>query len=253
MAARKTTTVISPSGKRIPFSVSKAGRDEWRGKNKDRLKAISKRYRVNRKAKGEEKHKAYMRSWRENKKSDPVYLEKRKAYLKSWRSKNRELINRKDWDRTLARLDNDPSFALSRKLRTQLAMSLGGGFSDALLSVIIGCDIDEFRKIIQSKFKAGMSFENRSRWQIDHVFPLSCCGKDSEDVVKSFNNKNLRPEWSRDNLSKRDRVTTDGVHTALLCGIQKIHLRWVGQISAEALERAKYLGFSVFLKGVQIV
>jgi len=65
---------------------------------------------------------------------------------------------------------------------------------------------------IESKFTDGMSWDNKEKWHIDHIRPVSSFNFDSTDhpdFKKCWSLNNLQPLWARDNLSKHNKW--DGV------------------------------------------
>ena len=56
---------------------------------------------------------------------------------------------------------------------------------------------------LESQFKDGMSWENRSEWHIDHIKPIKAFLDEGVTDVSEMNDiKNLQPLWAKDNLSK---------------------------------------------------
>jgi hypothetical protein len=71
---------------------------------------------------------------------------------------------------------------------------------------LLGCDWDFLRKFLESKFLAGMSWENHGDWHIDHIRPISWFDlSDSEQLKAAFHYANLQPLWKIDNLKKGNR------------------------------------------------
>ena len=70
---------------------------------------------------------------------------------------------------------------------------------------ILGCTINEFKDYIENLFLEGMSWENRDKWHIDHVIPISLA-KDKEEIVLLSHYSNLRPMWSVDNIVKSNKI-----------------------------------------------
>jgi len=65
---------------------------------------------------------------------------------------------------------------------------------------------------LESQFTDGMSWDNRNKWHIDHIRPVSSFDYDSTDhpdFKKCWALNNLQPLWAFDNLSKGDKW--DGV------------------------------------------
>ena len=59
---------------------------------------------------------------------------------------------------------------------------------------------------IERQFLRGMNWENRDKWHIDHIVPLATAKSEAE-VLALNHFTNLRPIWSRDNLSKGAKQT----------------------------------------------
>jgi len=120
--------------------------------------------------------------------------------------------NRRAWTRAWAkeRKRKSPSFDISCRLRVNLAQALSrysSGGKSASTEAMIGCTMAEFITHLESKFRDGMSWENRKLWHIDHIIP--CAAFDltkPEEQRKCFHYSNLQPLWARDNLVKNKRI-----------------------------------------------
>lgn len=67
----------------------------------------------------------------------------------------------------------------------------------------VGCSKKELRDYIESKFTIGMSWDNQSEWNIDHIKPLTLFDLTKEEgVYKAIHFTNLQPLWEADNKSK---------------------------------------------------
>ncbi len=65
--------------------------------------------------------------------------------------------------------------------------------------------VDEAIKFIESKFKPGMSWENRREWQIDHIIPLSSFDLTDKKQVEIANNySNIQILFAKENKEKRN-------------------------------------------------
>jgi hypothetical protein len=78
----------------------------------------------------------------------------------------------------------------------------------------LGCKISEFVKYIESKFRPGMTWQNRGRkkdnWHIDHIIPLSKFDLvKEEDRKKCFHYTNCQPLWQAENVAKSNKIDID--------------------------------------------
>jgi hypothetical protein len=117
--------------------------------------------------------------------------------------------NRKVWSKLYRKnkLDTDVNYKLKHKLRKRFKSHLkskGLRKSESVLR-LLGCNIKQFRRHIESQFKIGMSWDNYSYWgwHIDHILP--CASFDftkEEERRKCWHYTNLQPLWMEDNLRK---------------------------------------------------
>ena len=72
---------------------------------------------------------------------------------------------------------------------------------------LIGCNWEQLKKYLESKFQQGMSWENYAYygWHIDHIIPLASASN-REEMEKLCHYTNLQPLWAQDNLSKGDKI-----------------------------------------------
>lgn len=71
---------------------------------------------------------------------------------------------------------------------------------------LIGCDLKTLKNHLQSKFKPGMTWDNRGRWEIDHIKP--CAKFDLKKIIeqkKCFHFLNLQPLWKTEKRQKKDK------------------------------------------------
>lgn len=66
---------------------------------------------------------------------------------------------------------------------------------------VLRCTWDEFKLHIERQFVKGMTWENKSKWAIDHIVPLASA-KTEEDVIRLNHFTNLRPLWAKENRAK---------------------------------------------------
>lgn len=124
-----------------------------------------------------------------------------------WQSLNKDRINARRRELNKERYKNDVNFKLKCILRTRLREAIK--FSHRAGSAVrdLGCSIEYFKGYLESKFHAGMSWDNwksnDSGWQIDHIVPL--CRFDlsrREELLKACHYTNLQPLWGQDHKEK---------------------------------------------------
>ena len=158
---------IKPSCDFYPYKVSVTGRTR---RCKECIKSASKKYQL----KNPEKKSEQRRNYRER----ANYLERKKA---------RE----------------NPMFSMQRRLRarTRDALTHKGIRTNTKTMDMLGCSIHELKRHLELQFLTGMNWENRDKWHIDHILPLSGA-KNEDDALGLCHYTNLRPIWARDNFVK---------------------------------------------------
>ena len=63
----------------------------------------------------------------------------------------------------------------------------------------LGCNIETFKKHTEQQFTEGMSWENYSKWHIDHKMPLKYNKPLLEEVAQRLIYINM---WASENMSK---------------------------------------------------
>ena len=129
--------------------------------------------------------------------------EKDKELQKSYRSKNKDKINKYYRDRR----KTDSIYRSKQDVRN----FIGASFKRRKFSKknktenILGCTYAEFFTHIESQFKNGMSWGNRSKWEIDHIIPLATA-KTEEQILRLNHYTNLRPLWTIENRTKGSKI-----------------------------------------------
>ena len=102
-----------------------------------------------------------------------------------------------------SRYNSEPLFAMMSRLRARVRIFLKSNdyTRSSTTKEIIGCEVEELKTHIESKFVNGMSWDNRGQWHIDHIVPLASA-KSLDEVIKLCHYTNLQPLWAKDNLSK---------------------------------------------------
>lgn len=122
---------------------------------------------------------------------------------KKWISENREKYN-SYWTN---RKKNDEVFKLVMGMRSRIWKY------STLLNItkknktfeIVGCSPQELKEHLEKQFVAGMNWENRTEWHIDHIVPLSSA-KTEEELYKLCHYTNLQPLWAEENLKKSNKI-----------------------------------------------
>ena len=88
--------------------------------------------------------------------------------------------------------------------RVYLGLSAKNVYKKEKTQMYLGCSFEFYKNYLEKNFKKGMSWENRSKWHIDHIIPLSSATTE-EELIKLFHYTNTQPLWAKDNLSKGAR------------------------------------------------
>ena len=137
-----------------------------------------------------------------------VIRDRGRVYWK--KNKTRLRVVRREYERRRTR--GDVKFAVMRRLRARLLASLRRSYADksGRTQELMGCSREELLHHLESKFKPGMTWENRHLWHIDHIRP--CASFDLTDPAQQracFHFSNLQPLWAEENLRKSARWCGD--------------------------------------------
>ena len=179
----------------------------YRAENRKYLSEYTKRYRQeNREAVSKsnksyrEKRKEYLSNyWKKyNKENKSSVLERKRKY----REKNRESIS--EYYKRYAK--ENAAYFLARGVISRLdneQQEFFSGITKEEAEALCGYSQVEFILHIESTFKEGMSWENRSEWHIDHILPVAWFREQGITDIKVINAlSNLHTEWASDNISK---------------------------------------------------
>lgn len=125
--------------------------------------------------------------------------EKRKT-KQEYRKNNRERINKYYRERR----KNDPQYCMKRRLRRRADKCI----TNRTLShnKLLGCSGTEYVKYLEKLFTDGMTWENKGKWEIDHIVPLSTFDLTrEEEQLKAFHYSNTQPLWRSDNMAKGNK------------------------------------------------
>lgn len=165
---------------------------KWAEDNADKAKLNQKRTYENNK----EAIKTRSKKWAENNK-DRV-----KEIKKLSQSKNKS----KTESIRLDRKESDPVYAAALRARTSVANAFKtqGYKKNSKTQEILGCSFEEFKIHLEKQFEEGMSWDNKTEWEIDHIIPISSA-ETEEDVIWLSKFTNLRPLWKEHNRSKSNK------------------------------------------------
>lgn len=173
--------------------------DTWRGQERWRPSAVVRKWR--------KRLMKYVIAWQ---KAD---LQRHRAAQKRLRDKHGVARNarsrgyRNAWKKK--RRANDPVYKLGANCSSCLRVALkrAGYTKSRRVSSLFGCTLHELRDHLESKFTAGMTWDNYGYhgWHVDHKTPLSSANS-RRDIYRLFHYKNLQPLWQKDNFSKGSKI-----------------------------------------------
>lgn len=116
----------------------------------------------------------------------------RKPYQARWRREQRR---------------NDPMAALTDRIRRGINGSIQKGAKRRRgWEALVGYTLQDLATHLERQFTKGMSWENRAKWHIDHIRPLSSFSFTSPDdpgFREAWALTNLRPLWKPENEKKQ--------------------------------------------------
>lgn len=72
------------------------------------------------------------------------------------------------------------------------------------ITEFVGCNLNDFKKYLESQFQERMTWDNYGKWHVDHKVPLVTANTE-EEIYKLNYYTNLQPLWAEDNLKKGGR------------------------------------------------
>ena len=182
---------------------------EYRKKNKEHLKEVRKKWAES----NQDKIKKNREKNKEAKKlSDKKYAQKNKEKLnakkKKWAEANPEKVKKAKSDYVVKKMKEDPLYRFRHQIGCAIrqAFKRNGYTKKSKTYTILGCEFEEFKHHIESKFESWMSWDNYGKyngeenfgWDIDHIIPISNCINE-DDVIKLNHYTNLQPLCSKIN------------------------------------------------------
>lgn len=137
------------------------------------------------------------------------------ATAKKWRKTNPEKASESVYKSLCKRFENDPFFKFVHRLRSRTSGFIKSKKISKNNKFIkyLGCDLETFKKHIESQFRDGMNWENHSvdGWHLDHIIPISKA-ETEEDLYRLCHYTNLQPLWAEDNLRKSNKILIEEAH-----------------------------------------
>ena len=103
---------------------------------------------------------------------------------------------------------NDINFKVKHILSCRVRAAIAKNIKKGKTQELIGCNINELKQHLESKFQPGMNWNNYcySGWHIDHIVPCSKFDLSKEEEQhKCFHYTNLQPLWMKENFKKSDK------------------------------------------------
>lgn len=158
-----------------------------------------------------EKFLEYARKSNKKRRNNPEKMALDRARMDAWLKDRPE--KRKQYRNKYLRkaYRENPRFRIEVNFRSRLngALRQAGGVEKCQsCKLLMGCSPEELMVYIESKFKPGMTWQNRKEWHIDHIRP--CSSFDlmiPEQQMACFHYTNLQPLWAYENLSKADKLS----------------------------------------------
>lgn len=128
-----------------------------------------------------------------------------KRYSQNW-LENGGRAWRREYEKEL--LKKNIQRAISARLRNLVGCRISRKSSSTF--DLVGCTVPELITHIESQFEAGMGWENREQWHIDHIRPCASFDlTDPEQQKECFHYNNLQPLWAEENIRKSDNWEPD--------------------------------------------
>ena len=130
------------------------------------------------------------------------------AIRKSYFLKNKEHLYKL---RTISRKKyriNNIQYKLTEKYRDKLKKFFKYK-NDSIHNEFFDCSLKELKQHLESKFKDGMTWENKGYkgWHIDHILPYTYFDlTDPIQLKQCCHFSNLQPLWSLENIAKSNKI-----------------------------------------------
>jgi hypothetical protein len=122
----------------------------------------------------------------------------------------RAKLNRRQGERNKRLRLKSPTFAINCRMSAGIGGSLRDGKGGRRWEALVDYSVADLMGHLERQFRRGMSWENRHRWHIDHIIPLShfeFSTPEDPQFKLAWALTNLRPLWKRENLLKSGERT----------------------------------------------
>lgn len=168
--------------------------EQWRKNNLARFRNVNKK-------------------WKKN--NPDKVIEMRKRYDKKLHSTlEGRLLARERRQLSSIQQRSTPQQKLNKKMSYQIWKSLRKNKARRSWKTLVEYTLEDLRRHLESKFTAGMTWENFGKWHIDHAVPVTRFKYDSPDnpeFKKCWSLNNLQPLWKHDNLSKSSKTMDEWI------------------------------------------
>jgi hypothetical protein len=182
---------------------------EYNIKNKEKISIRNKEYYI--------ENKDYIC----NREKENRNAEYQSDYHKKYRVEKRESLREYRREYENYKRKTDPLYKLSTNIRSSIKIHLNkaGYLKESKTELILGCNFDELKNYLESKFEDWMTWTNHGLydgtfnhgWDIDHIIPISSA-KTEDDIIILNHYSNLQPLCSKINRDiKRDKLEYEHV------------------------------------------
>lgn len=165
--------------------------------NQDHKEQRKQRYQDNKEELSERSRKYY---W-SHKKERAIYKQSRKKeaakYIRQYMVK---------------KYKENPKFRLNQIIGSGIRKSLKGKKNGRYWESLVSFTLVELMAHLELLFDKGMTWEDRGKWHLDHIKPISLFNfknTDDPEFKECWSLSNLQPLWAKDNLDKSNKYKED--------------------------------------------
>lgn len=139
---------------------------------------------------------------------DKVYEERARVNSRIKRSTDdgRKYFN--SWSRN--KTQTDVASRISAHFKVLIHRALGKNKAGKSWKTFVDYSLEELMQHLEKQFLAGMNWENKGDWHIDHIVPRTSfvySSPDDAEFKAAWALSNLRPIWAIDNIRKNAKIT----------------------------------------------